>query len=134
MNREIRTAAWWYWLATLVALVVYLSGFRPGLGVAIAVTVIHAVHTAQKTRSVLSLPMQVRLVFLLFLLVGALPPAHVIHYLQVIGTTVRLTGYCMLGRILSLLPWNRRRPLSWRLVWRTFATPPTHGSILQVQC
>jgi hypothetical protein len=48
------------------------------------------------------------------------------------GTTVRVAfDYCLLARTLSLMPWNRRQPLTLALVWRTYATPPVKGSILQ---
>ena len=38
--------------------------------------------------------------------------------------------YCTLARIMSLMPWNRTRPLTLRLVWRTFASPPVPGSVI----
>ena len=37
------------------------------------------------------------------------------------------------GSKTSLLPWNRRQPLSWRLAWRTFVSRPVRSDILQGQ-
>ena len=42
-----------------------------------------------------------------------------------------LVGYCPLARMLSLLPWNRRQPLSVALVRRTFLSAPVSGSIVE---
>ncbi|MBX3346336.1 MAG: hypothetical protein KF806_13480, partial [Nitrospira sp.] len=42
------------------------------------------------------------------------------------GTTARvLVGYCLLARTLSLAPWNRRQPLTWSMLRRTFFSPQT---------
>jgi len=35
-----------------------------------------------------------------------------------------LFGYCLMARILSLLPGNRTEPVSLDLILRTFLTPP----------
>jgi hypothetical protein len=51
--------------------------------------------------------------------------------MQLAGTWVRLVfDYCPLARIMSLMPWNLREPLSVRLVKRTFLARPVTGSIL----
>jgi hypothetical protein len=51
---------------------------------------------------------------------------------QLVGTwAMVLVGYCPLARALSLLPWNRRQPLSADLVRRTFLSPPVRGSIVE---
>jgi hypothetical protein len=52
------------------------------------------------------------------------------------GITARvLFGYCLLGRILSLAPWNHWQPLSFRLVRRTFlsfqAVVPPCGEVFR---
>lgn len=43
--------------------------------------------------------------------------------------TAGVFGYCGMARFVSLLPWNRRQPLSMDLVRRTFLSRPIRGSI-----
>ena len=54
------------------------------------------------------------------LLLGQWEPMSWIHWAQLIGTSARvLTGYCLLARLTSLMPWNRAQALSRQLVWDT---------------
>ena len=45
-------------------------------------------------------------------------------------TAVVTVGYCPLARVLALMPWNRRQPLSLQIIWKTIVTPPVDGSLL----
>lgn len=129
---EYRTVAWWYWLATVLALAAGLAGWAPGIYVAVLLTVLHGHYFLARGRSLVSFPLQVRIAYLAMLVVGLWPPLAFIHWLQLIGTTARvLFAYCPLARTLSLMPWNRTGPLDWQRVWRTFTLPPTHGCILK---
>jgi hypothetical protein len=66
------------------------------------------------------------------LLLALCGPMNWLFWVPAIGTPLQVMfGYCALARCLSLLPWNRREPLSWRLVWHTFSAPPVKGNILQ---
>ncbi len=48
-----------------------------------------------------------------------------LYWLPVLGTGVMLVfGYCLMARMLSLLPWNRTEPLTLSLLRRTFVSPP----------
>jgi len=54
-----------------------------------------------------------------------------LHWIQLAGTTAMvLVDYCPGARLVSLMPWNRRVPLTLGLVVRTFVRPPVRGSIL----
>ena len=76
--------------------------------------------------------MQVRLAYLAMLAAGLWEPLRVLHWIQFLGTAAFvLTGYCLLARVLSLMPWNRAEPLSAALVARTFFSPPTWGDVRQ---
>lgn len=78
--------------------------------------------------SISPMPVQVRLAYAGLLLAGLWPPLRALHVAQLAGTLVLLAfDYCILARTLSLAPWNRRLPLTPRLVWRTFASPPMLG-------
>jgi membrane protein implicated in regulation of membrane protease activity len=58
-------------------------------------------------------------------------PLGFFDWILLAGTAASvLVDYCLMARMLSLLPWNRRAPLTWHLVVRTFLRPPVRGSIL----
>ncbi len=74
-------------------------------------------------------PVQVRLAYLLWVAVGTyLPYMVILMYITTVGLVGNLFfGYCPLARVLSLMPWNRREPLSVGLLKRTFLSPPSSG-------
>ena len=75
---------------------------------------------------------QVRIAYTAMLLLALWEPMRWLFWVPAIGTPAQvLFGYCTLARCLSLLPWNRTEPLTWKLVRRTFFSPPVKGSILQ---
>jgi hypothetical protein len=132
MNR-LRETDWWYWLVTDGLLIGHLAGWRWGAWPVIALTLIQAVHYLHRERRVMAFPVQVRLGYLLLLVLGTIPPLGFIHWVQLAGTTAVVTvGYCPLARILALMPWNRRRPLTAALMWNTIVSPPVAGSILDI--
>ena len=121
---------WWLWALTGAAVSASLSGWAPGLPVALALTTLQAVHQAARTRSVHSFPVQVRAAYLLVLLAGTWPPLRVLHPLQLAGTMALVVfDYCPLARMLSLLPWNRRRPFTLSLLRMTFLSPPVRDIV-----
>jgi hypothetical protein len=124
---------WWYWLATALLLAAYLLvGRDAAIFAAIALTVVQLVHFAAREGDLAAFPLQVRAAYLALLAAGLYPPLFFIHWIQLFGTwAMVLVGYCPLARMLSLLPWNRRQPLSAALVRRTFLSPPVRGSITE---
>lgn len=131
MTIEYRSIVWWYWLASAALLAAGLAG-RPGaLTAFLALCVVQVAHIALRDRRLASFPLQTRIAYLLIAAAGLWPPLGAVHGLLLAGTLARVVfGYCALARLLSLLPWNRREPLTARLVWKTFASPPVSGSIL----
>jgi hypothetical protein len=122
---------WWYWLVTDCLLIGGLVGWSWGIYPVIALTMIQAVHYFSRERRIAAFPVQVRLGYLLLLVLGTYPPLGFIHWIQLAGTTAVVTvGYCPLARIMVLMPWNRSRPLSFALVWNTIVSPPVTGSVL----
>src|SRR5918997_154367 len=130
---RLNDVKWWYWLATGVLLAAYLvAGLRAAIFAAIALTAVQLVHFAARERELAAFPVQVRAAYLGLLTIGLLPPLAFIHWVQLVGTwAMVLVGYCPLARMLSLLPWNRRQPLSVALVRRTFLSAPVRGSIVE---
>lgn len=115
-----RGLGWWYWLGMVVLLGAGVSGWDSGIPSAIALGAIQILHFAWLERTAMALSVQVRAVYLVLLLLGQWEPMSWIHWVQLIGTSARMsTGYCLLARLTSLLPWNRTRPLSRELVCET---------------
>jgi hypothetical protein len=128
-GRQLR---WWYWLATACLLAASLCGWDAGLWFTTAFVAAQAAHYAGRAGSVRAFPVQTRIAFLALLAAGAWPPLGFIHWLQLAGTCVTVSfDYCTLARIMSLMPWNRTRPLTLGLVRRTFLLPPVRGSVLR---
>ena len=132
MNRW-KEVDWWYWLVTDGLLIGALVGWRWGIYPAIALTVIQTVHYLVQEGRIAAFPVQVRLGYLLLLVLGMYPLLGFVHWIQLAGTTAVVTvGYCPLARIMVLMPWNRSRPLTVALAWNTIISPPVAGSILEV--
>jgi hypothetical protein len=123
---------WWYWLATAILLAAHLlGGVAWAIHAAVALGAIQLVHFALREGRLVAFPVQVRVAYLMLLVIGSVPLLGFIHWIQLFGTwAMVLVGYCPLARMLSLLPWNRCEPLSGELIGRTFFSPPVSGSIL----
>ena len=125
MNR-IQDIGWWYWLATVALLGIGLLGWSPGIWLAMTLCLIQIVHVLRLVRDVSTFPLQVRVAYAMLLAAGLWAPLQWVHIIQLIGTTARmLVGYCLLAHTLSLAPWNRRQPLTWSMLRRTFFSPQT---------
>lgn len=129
---EYRALSWWYWLVTVVLLTAGVSGWSPGFLLAIGLTAFQLVHFIIRERSVTTFPVQVRLGYLLLLLLAWPEPLRLIYWIPMIGTWAQiLVGYCTMARLVSLLPWNRQEPFTFSLLKRTFLSAPVRGNILQ---
>ena len=70
--------------------------------------------------------------YLGLLVLAQWPPFYWVYWLQLAGTTAMvLFSYCLLARVLSLMPWNRHEPFSLKFFVRTFFSAPVRGNILQ---
>jgi nitrate reductase NapE component len=126
-----RSLKWWYWLAAALALSAALAGWPAGLPLVFTLVGAQAAHFLLRERRPSAFFVQVPVAFLALLAIGLWGPLGFIHWMQLAGTWVRLVfDYCPLARIMSLMPWNLREPLSVRLVKRTFLARPVTGSIL----
>lgn len=129
---EFRRVSWWYWLATAALISCGLTGDSTGFLLAVGLTVVQLAHFVLRERRLAAFPVQLRIAYLLLLLVAMPGPMQWLYWLPGIGTWVQvLSGYCLLARALSLLPWNRKESFSARLVMRTLLTRPVRGSIVQ---
>ena len=119
---------WWYWFLTVGLLAVGLFGWAAGIALVMLLCAVQILHVIWLTRDLGAFPTQVRIAYLAMLIAGLWGPLQWIHWMQLAGTTARvLLGYCLLARTLSLAPWNRRQPLSFPLVRRTFLSLQAAG-------
>jgi hypothetical protein len=129
---HVGTIAWWYWLVTGVLLAGALAGCPLGFAPPVALTLVHTLHFLAREGSVKAFPVQVRIGYLLWMVAGLWTPLGFFHWVQLAGTTAAVVvDYCPMARLVSLLPWNRRLPLTLPLVVGTFLRPPVRGSILE---
>ncbi len=127
-----REFSWWYWAATDVLLFLGLAGHTEAFLLAIALSAVQIVHFRWRTGAFAAFPTQVRVAYTGLLLLALLPAMRWLYWIPAIGTLAQvLFGYCTLARLVSLMPWNRLEPLTWRLIWRTFASRPVKGNIMQ---
>lgn len=128
MNTAIRKT---YWQLTALLLTAHLAGWSWGLPCVLALNAIQALHFVLWYRHLQNLEVQVRLLYLALLVLGAsVPGLHWILVLQTAGLAVRLSvEYCLAARLLVLMPWNRNVPLNAGLVRRVFLTPPGPSQI-----
>jgi hypothetical protein len=129
---EYRAISWWYWLVTVGFLTAGVSGWPAGFLLAIGFTVFQLIHFSIRERSFTSFQIQVRLGYLLLLLIALPENLQLIYWIPTIGTWAQvLFGYCTMARMVSLLPWNRKEAFSFTLLKRTFLSAPVRGNILQ---
>ena len=127
-----RSISWWYWFTSACLLTTSVSGWPVGFLLVIGLTALQIIHFAIRARSARSFPVQVRLGYLLLLIMAAPEKARCICWLPIIGTWVQvLFGYCPMARAVSLAPWNRDQPLSIALAKQTFFSLPVRGSFMQ---
>lgn len=127
-----REFSWWYWLVTDVLLFVGLSGHMYAYYLATVLSITQIVHYRWRTGQFVAFPTQVRLVYGALLALALVPSLRWLYWVLATGTLAQvLFGYCVLARCLSLMPWNRNGLLTWRLIWRTFASRPVKGNVLQ---
>ena len=129
---EYRSISWWYWLVAVGFLTAGVFGWPTGFLLAIGFIVFQLIHFTIRERSVTAFPVQVRLGYLLLLLVALPESLRLIYWIPTIGTWAQvLFGYCAMARTVSLLPWNRQEAFSRGFLKRTFLSAPVRGNILQ---
>lgn len=128
MYLMFKDATWWAWFATGMSLLVGLIGNTGGFVAAIALSLAHSAIVVWKYRSLTPYPVQIPVAYAVMLIVCLLPELRWVNWLAMLGTFARLFfGYCPMARILSLMPWNRREPLTGGLLARTFFSAPVMG-------
>lgn len=116
---------WWAWAITAALLLVGLSGYSPAFVGAMAVTAGHGLILLVRDRSRSAFSVQLRAAYLLLQLICYPPSMRWLYWLPTAGTLALVVfGYCLLARLLSLLPWNSREAYTLARLRRTFFSAP----------
>jgi hypothetical protein len=120
---------WWVWLVTVLLLAIGLAGHTAGFLAAIALSAAQSGWFLRKHRGLKPYPVQIRVAYTGLLLLCLAPLPRWLYWLPTAGTVALLLfGYCLMARMLSLMPWNRQEAISRVLLRRTFLTPPIPGN------
>jgi len=127
---DLSDIGWWYWAASWFLIVAGMREWPPAFDILVLLAGWQVLHYAVWEKSLTSFPVQVRLAFLIFVMIAL--QVKTLFWIPVIGLIARTTvNYCFLARCVSLFPWNRKEPFTWSLVRRTIFTPPVGGSIVE---
>ncbi|MEK7206551.1 MAG: hypothetical protein AAB134_01530, partial [Pseudomonadota bacterium] len=95
-------------------------------------TVFQLMHFTIRAHSMTAFPVQVRIGYLLLLLIALPEKLQLIYWIPMIGTWAQVVfGYCTMARFVSLMPWNLKEGFSLNLVTKTFFSRPVRGNIMQ---
>jgi len=129
---EYKQLSWWLWLVAAVLLGVGLFVTPRAFKVLIVLSMAQTILYVFLENNILAFPVQVRFAYTLIVSIAYWEPMRWLYWIPFVGTSVVvLTGYCLLARIVSLLPVNRAESLTASLVRRTIFSKPVAGSILQ---
>jgi len=129
---EYKDIAWWYWLVTVILLTTGMFVGTVGFYLAIVLTIIHCIHYLFKEKTVTAFPVQVRIAYLVLLLISLPDYFQFIFWVPLVGTWAQVIfGYCAMARFLSLFSWNRNEPLTFNFLLKIIFARPVRGSVLQ---
>ncbi|MDD3575936.1 hypothetical protein [Halothiobacillus sp.] len=127
---RIPNKIWIYWFITDVLLIIEAIFGHTGLMLAIGLTTVQVVHFYAEERSIRGFATQVRIAYLLLLLLALWHPMAWLIYPVIIGTSAMvLLNYCFLARFMSLMPWNHSEAYSVSMILNTFFSKPVSGSV-----
>ena len=116
---------WWVWLVSACLLLVGLMGMPKAFPATLLLSIAQFILFLARERAFNAFPVQLRLAYTLLLTICLLPPMRWLYWLPAVGTSALVIfGYCLLARMLSLLPWNRAEPITIDLLRRTFLSRP----------
>jgi len=116
---------WWVWTITAAQLMAGLLGYSLAFIGAIVVTAGQGFVLLVRDRCLAAFSVQLRVAYLLLLLICYPAPMRWLYWLPTVGTfALILFGYCLLARLLSLLPWNSHESFTLARLRRTFFSAP----------
>jgi len=128
-----KKTGWTLWAVVDALLLAYLTVWPGALYPLLAILVAQSLLYAWRDASPITFPVQLRVFYLLIVIVGLVPGLGFLNWLQFLGTAASLTfDYCPLARMTVLLPWNRVVPLSWEVVRVAIFSSPRNECIVHV--
>ena len=128
---DYKDHGWWYWLASTVCLWIAVTVNPLAYELALIIAAVQLVHFSFAEGGLKKFPVQIRLGYLSFLLLSMPESMQWLLWVPALGTLARvLFGYCIMARMLMLLPFNRQIALSWKFVKEAFFKAPVRGYIL----
>ena len=116
---------WWVWLVSACLLLIGLMGMPEAFPATLLLSIAQFILFLARERAFKAFPVQLRLAYTLLLTICLLPPMRWLYWLPAVGTSALVIfGYCLMARMLSLLPWNRAEPITIDLLRRTFLSRP----------
>jgi hypothetical protein len=132
VSERVLDLDWWYWRGVTALLAAGLLYWEPAYALLHLMCATRTVQLAITERSLNAFAVQVNVAFLaLVVTTNLFAPIVLFAAALLCAGTRAVTGYCAISRLLALLPGNRREPLSFAMVKRTFCTRPMSGSILR---
>ncbi len=99
---------WWFWAVIGATIGLGLVGFSWGYTVALCVSAANLVYYVAKDKSLVSFAVQVREVWLVFMIIAMLLGVMWFYLLLFIGMIlVVFFDRCGIARVLILMPWNK---------------------------
>ena len=125
---------WWAWAISAVLLWVGLLVWPPAFYIVIGLTAAQMILIMVREKSLTAFAVQLRVAFIVLLLVGLIPYMQWLFWVPAFGLLALVAfGYCLLARMMSLLPWHRTEPMSLGLIRRTFFSRPDLGRVTETQ-
>jgi hypothetical protein len=116
---------WWAWTVTTVLLVVGLCGYSVAFIGAMVLTAVQGVILLVRDGSFAAFSVQLRVAYLILLIAAYPPTMRWLYWLPIVGTFALVVfGYCLLARVLSLMPWNSGEAYTLQRFRRTFFSAP----------
>jgi hypothetical protein len=116
---------WWAWAITTGLLMAGLDGCRWAFLAAMGLTLAQLFILLFREPDRAAFSIQLRAAYFLLLLICYLPLMRWLYWLPAMGTFALITfGYCLMARVLSLMPWNGREAYSCDRLRRTFLSAP----------
>ena len=110
---QYQDRAWWFWMAITLSIGAGLAGWREGFYVSVAVSALNLLYYIFHDRSLISFSVQVRAVWLAFVLIALWPPLWWLFIPLFLGMLlVVLFDRCGIARVLIKMPWNKDVRLS----------------------
>ncbi|WP_137701649.1 hypothetical protein [Marimonas lutisalis] len=99
---------WWFWAVIGATIGLGLIGMDWGYTVALVVSIANLGYFIVRDQSLVSFPVQVRAVWVAFMLVAMLPAMGWFYFLLFVGMIlVVFFDRCGIARVFILMPWNK---------------------------